>query len=378
MIRINREKFFDSYREHFGRIPQPVVDALDDLLDAIEADNSIQFGPINRRRLAYALATFKWETAHTFRPIHEIGGNAYFERNYGYQTKVGKRLGNDEKGEGAKYHGRGFVQLTGESNYEKATRKLGIDFVNFPDLALHPDNAYRIAMLGMKEGWFTGLKFADFINETETDFEDARRIINGKDKAAQIAQIARAFDDILKDSIERDAAEQIKKKPEPDSETPAPSANTSENSKNEAHQNDQVPQPGKMVEGQANQNTPPDKVCIEKPEPQNFLQKMWKKVSGFFVGQSIADIGTEKLAQVNALGLSADFWKRLFYVALAAGLVYLIAEFYRHWQWKRDQAKITELLVQANTTPTNKVTLAASEDLDRLKEAGYSIVRRGE
>jgi predicted chitinase len=123
--------------------------------------------------------------------------------------------------------------------------------------------------------------------------------------------------------------------------------------------------------------TEPEKIAIEKPEKQNFLSKMWKKISGFFVGQSLLDYATEKWGQVQALGLSPEFWKRIFYIAIACGVVYIIAEFYRHWQWKRDQNKITDLLVTANSTSDNVVTLAATEDLPKLKEAGYRIIQRG-
>jgi putative chitinase len=77
------------------------------------------------------LATTKHETADTFQPIHEYGSHAYFVRRYGSQTKIGKQLGNDTAEEGAIYAGRGDVQLTGETNYEKAEDALRSDY---PDL----------------------------------------------------------------------------------------------------------------------------------------------------------------------------------------------------------------------------------------------------
>jgi putative chitinase len=88
--------------------------------------------------VAYALATAYLETAHTMQPIEEFGGPAYFFRMYdkaGNRPAVAAQLGNTMPGDGVKYHGRGYVQLTGRANYSKATAKLGVDLVNHPELA---------------------------------------------------------------------------------------------------------------------------------------------------------------------------------------------------------------------------------------------------
>ncbi|MDD5033276.1 MAG: hypothetical protein PHE55_00845 [Methylococcaceae bacterium] len=55
------------------------------------------------------------------------------------------RMGNTEPGDGFKYRGRGFTQLTGRANYEAAGRDLGIDLVGSPELAEEPATAARIA-----------------------------------------------------------------------------------------------------------------------------------------------------------------------------------------------------------------------------------------
>jgi predicted chitinase len=152
-------------------------------------------------QLAYALATTYHETATKMQPIRELGGRAYLTDNYdigGRNPRRAKLMGNTAAGDGARYCGRGFVQLTWKVNYIKAGKKLAIDLVNQPDLALNPINAAIILFEGMEEGWFTG-KTNDGAIDDEIDgnehrqFVYARKIINGTDKAELIARIAGAF-----------------------------------------------------------------------------------------------------------------------------------------------------------------------------------------
>lgn len=147
----------------------------------------------NLHQVAYALATFKWETANTFAPIHEMGSMSYFDK-YNAGTQIGARLGNTQPGDGFLYRGRGYVQITGRTNYAKFSNKLNIDLIGNPDLALDPAAAYKIASLGMKNGWFTGKRLKDYVPaDGEPDFMNARRVINGTDHAADIAAIAQKF-----------------------------------------------------------------------------------------------------------------------------------------------------------------------------------------
>lgn len=137
-----------------------------------------------RNQCAYVLATAFWETAHTMQPVVE----AYW-------------LSEDWRRTHLRYYpwfGRGFVQLTWQANYQRAARELGVAFDQDPTLALDPANAAKIAVTGMREGWFTGRKLADFIDLQNSDFTDARRIINGMDRAQEIAVLAQHYDDDLK------------------------------------------------------------------------------------------------------------------------------------------------------------------------------------
>jgi predicted chitinase len=153
--------------------------------------------------VAYALATAWHETAATMQPIKEYGSDAYFNARYGPEGKkpqIAHALGNTIKGDGSRFAGRGYVQLTGRRNYERAGATVGCDLIGDPDLAMRADIAAEIMRAGMIEGWFTGRKFASALPEavaSREQFCDARRIINGTDKADKIAGYARTFQTAL-------------------------------------------------------------------------------------------------------------------------------------------------------------------------------------
>jgi hypothetical protein len=134
-----------------------------------------------RNQAAYVLATSYWESARTMRPVREYGSEAYLRAKPYYP-----------------YVGMGFVQLTWKRNAEKASKELGVDFVKHPDLLLDPNHAAEILVRGMRDGWFTTRKLDEFITLDKSDFTAARRVVNGMDKAGQIANYARAYDADLK------------------------------------------------------------------------------------------------------------------------------------------------------------------------------------
>lgn len=78
---------------------------------------------------------------------HESAGfKSMIEYGSGAQYEGRKNLGNTEVGDGEKYKGRGFIQLTGRDNYTRAGKALGLDLVNHPELAEDPQNAAKIAV----------------------------------------------------------------------------------------------------------------------------------------------------------------------------------------------------------------------------------------
>jgi hypothetical protein len=199
-LKFNHTTFFNGYGKIYGKLNPTQVSGLDNLLNYIEQDADVS----DLRWAAYMLATVKHECADTFQPITERGAKSYFDK-YDFGTALGKQLGNTVKGDGYLYRGRGFVQITGRANYQSLSTKLGLtgedDLVVRPDLALQPGTAYRILSYGMRNGSFTGKKLADSINAKGADYKQARRIINGLDKADLIQGYATNFEAALASSL---------------------------------------------------------------------------------------------------------------------------------------------------------------------------------
>jgi hypothetical protein len=92
-------------------------------------------------------------------------------------------------------------QITHKANYQKLGKRIGVDLVGNPSLALDPKVSARIAIVGMVEGLFTGRKLSDFFNDDTDNPASARRIVNGPDGTdALIAAMHREFLDALRAS----------------------------------------------------------------------------------------------------------------------------------------------------------------------------------
>ena len=203
---INRKFFFDHARMSLfnGKFSQKQVEGLNFIIDVWEQDHA----DWDDRWLAYALGTTHLETGAEMQPINEVGGFKYFESNYGptgHNPARAKKLGNTQPGDGARYHGRGFVQLTWKNNYKAMsthlTKAFGkqIDLVADPELTLNPEYAAEIMFHGMNVGAFTGKKLADYFTQkpdgspAKDNWVGARAIINGQDKAQVIANFGRLY-----------------------------------------------------------------------------------------------------------------------------------------------------------------------------------------
>jgi len=185
---MDRSVFFDAVRASvFGNsLAQSQVDGIIALLDACAAEQIA-----DGRQVAYILATACHETAKTMQPIAEYGKGK--GRKYGVPGRNGGQIP----------YGRGFVQTTWDTNYERTDKELGLGgklIANYNLMLTDIDMAAKAAVLGMSEGWYTGKKLRDYFTETSSDWVNARRIINGTDRAQTIAGYAKLFNSALADA----------------------------------------------------------------------------------------------------------------------------------------------------------------------------------
>lgn len=152
----------------------------------------ISSGVMVPAQVAYVLATSEHESA-CGKWMKELWGPTRTQRGY-----EGRRdLGNTQLGDGLRFRGRGYVQITGRRNYTLWARRLGQDIVAKPDIVANdPSVAAKILVQGMRDGSFTGKKLDDFIRAgSDPDFFNARAIVNGdkRKNGEKIAGYARNY-----------------------------------------------------------------------------------------------------------------------------------------------------------------------------------------
>lgn len=192
-MKINRPKFYEKLRKAFGKLNQKQVEGFEAIFNEWEKQKLK-----DARWLAYMLATVWHETAKTMQPIEEIGRG----KGYKYGRKL-KRSGVAYKLPEKLYFGRGLVQLTWFENYQLMARLLKIDLLNKPELLLTMEVSIKVMFEGMLRGAssfgdFTGKCLEMYFNDEVDNPKEARRIINGTDKAELIAGYHNQFLECLK------------------------------------------------------------------------------------------------------------------------------------------------------------------------------------
>ena len=184
-MRFDRDIYFGEVRQSMfsGALEQVHVDGQNVIL-AVWEYGAGGTPMTDIRWLAYMLATTYHETAYRMWPITEYGSDSYLQGKEYYP-----------------YIGRGFVQLTWEDNYRKASAALGLiderDLVDHPEMALDSLIATRCLFRGCAEGWYTGRKLGQYFNDEKNDPVNARQIINGNDDDTLIAGYHYTFLDAL-------------------------------------------------------------------------------------------------------------------------------------------------------------------------------------
>lgn len=223
MMLLDRKVFYDRVRADIfgGRLAEGQFRGLEAILDEWR-----RRALPDLRQLAYILATAFHETGGKMLPVEEnlnytsaqrickvwptrfagpAAAKAYVGNPQALAEKVyGGRgdLGNSVPGDGWRFRGRGCVQITGRRNYATFARRLEIDLVVDPDQASEPGIAVAILCDGMLDGVFTGAKLADYIAGERCDWRNARRVVNGLDRADEIARHSEAFHSAIAEAAE--------------------------------------------------------------------------------------------------------------------------------------------------------------------------------
>lgn len=211
---MNWQAFFTSLRSNlFGTMKQSHIDGCTVVL------NTAQEHGATLEQAAYILATAYGETGGRMEPIREnmnyslsrarqvfsakrlgpnfgaLVGNPRAIANQLYNGMLGNRHGTDD---GWNFRGGGLGQTTGRSNYAKGAEKFGMQPEAFAEWNMTLPGGAMYLTRGMLEGWTTGKKLSDYINENGIDYHNARRTWNGTFAADKYAGYARHFERALK------------------------------------------------------------------------------------------------------------------------------------------------------------------------------------
>jgi predicted chitinase len=184
--------FFNHLRLHLfgGRLSQTQVNGI----NAILASWVKHGGAEDKRQLAYVLATAFHETAGRLQPVRETlalsDDQAIARLESAFQAGRLPQVSTPywrKDAQGHSWFGRGFVQLTFKRNYQAMADALGVDLLADPALAMALDVSADILVVGMRDGLFTGRKLSDYFSVERADWRNARRIVNGLDRADVVA-----------------------------------------------------------------------------------------------------------------------------------------------------------------------------------------------
>ena len=142
---------------------------------------------LTKAQIAYILATAEHES-DSFNTLEEYSKGTQYEGR--------GDLGNTHPGDGVRFKGRGYVQLTGRLNYTRYSQITGLDLIKLPIILMNRAALSVFVIVdGMMLGVYTRRRLDEFVNNQKQDFFNARQVVNGHDRADKIAAQA---DDWLK------------------------------------------------------------------------------------------------------------------------------------------------------------------------------------
>src|SRR5688572_5481089 len=212
---IDRAAFYENIKRHshFGanamgparRGLPPRQQGFDAILDVWESE----YADRDPAWLAYILATAWHETGAWMVPVREGFARTDDEAFNRVKRHIEREGLNDyvsRKENGHSYYGRGFVQLTWDTNYKRMGERCGVgdQFYDNPEMVMEAQHGAKIICRGMVEGLFrNGNTLPRYFGDGHYDWHNARLIVNGRrrdgsiDKAAEIAAHGRAFYEAL-------------------------------------------------------------------------------------------------------------------------------------------------------------------------------------
>lgn len=188
---MDRRIFFDHIRNDpfSGSMTPAQVSGINALLGTWEQRYLNQ---VTVPQLAYVLATVFHETGARMQPVRE-GFKRTDKEARAYVKRQGYPYAEPDPETGQVYYGRGHVQLTWARNYRLMGERMGIPLFRQPDLALDPVQSTCILFEGMVHGLFTGKALRDYFGPATANPMQARRIVNGMDRAPLVAGYYHAF-----------------------------------------------------------------------------------------------------------------------------------------------------------------------------------------
>lgn len=129
--------------------------------------------PLRKTMIEFSIDTPFRQAAFLAQIAHESGSLKYVRElasGDAYERRMD--LGNYEAGDGARFKGRGLIQVTGRANYRECGKALGLDLIEHPELLEEPENACRSA------GWFWQSRNLNDLAD-RGDFKQLTKKING-------------------------------------------------------------------------------------------------------------------------------------------------------------------------------------------------------